>query len=49
MGPEENDDYQDWLDETGLEDTSENKGWYDCEEDERYDYIQNNPDWWEKF
>ncbi len=31
------DDYQDWLEETGNEDTDENRGWYECPEDERAD------------
>ncbi len=42
-------DYKEWLKETGLDDTKENKGWYDCPEEEKADYIKNNPDWWENF
>lgn len=43
------DDYDDWLEETGLEDTEENKGWYDCPDEDRHQYIKDNPDWWSNF
>lgn len=42
-------DYEDWLEKSGLEDTEENRGWYDCDEDDRYQYIQDHPDWWDNF
>ncbi len=42
-------DYDDWLNETGLDDTEENKGWFNCPDDDRADYIENHSDWWENF
>lgn len=41
--------YKEWLEETGLDDTDENKGWYDCPEEDRAGYISDNQDWWENF
>lgn len=51
MGPVEKDDhnYQNWLNESGVDDTPENRGWYDSKEEDRHQYIQDNPDWWKKF
>jgi hypothetical protein len=43
------DDYLEWLDETGLEDTDDNRGWFECPEDERANYISEHPDWWSDF
>ena len=40
-------DYETWLEDSGLDDTAENRGWYDCPEDDRSDYIENNRDWWD--
>lgn len=34
---------------TGLDDTEENKGWFNCPEEDRADYIKNNPEWWNNF
>ncbi len=42
-------EYEEWLEETGLDDTKENQGWYDCPDDEKADYIRDNPEWWENF
>jgi len=42
-------DYQDWLKETGNEDTDENRGWYECPEDERADYIEEHSEWWSNY
>lgn len=39
--------YEDWLKETDHEDTELNRGWYECPEEERYEYIQEHEDWWE--
>lgn len=41
--------YEEWLEETGVDDTEENKGWYDCPEEDRYEYIIDNQEWWENF
>lgn len=43
------DSYEEWLEKTGLEDSEENRGWYDCPEDEKADYIENHQDWWDSF
>ena len=43
------DDYEEWLEETGLEDTEENHGWFDCPDDERSSYIEEHSDWWKNF
>lgn len=45
----EPEDYEEWLEITELEDTEENRGWYDCLEEDRSQYINDHPDWWEKF
>lgn len=42
-------DYEEWLEETGLEDTAENQGWYECPEEDRAEYIRDNADWWQNF
>lgn len=44
-----NPDYNDWLNETGLTDTEENKGWFDCPDEDRAGYIRTHTDWWETF
>lgn len=41
--------YEEWLELSGLDDTDENRGWYECPEEDRYDYIENNREWWESF
>lgn len=41
--------YEEWLELSGLDDTDENRGWYECPEEDRHDYIENNRDWWESF
>ena len=46
MEPE---NYEEWLEVTGVEDTSEAEGWYNCEEEDRYQYIQDHQEWWENF
>lgn len=45
----DDDGYQDWLEESDLEDSEEVRGWYDCPEDERAQYIEEHRDWWETF
>lgn len=42
-------DYEGWLEETGLDDTEENKGWYESSDEDRADYIRDNPEWWSNF
>lgn len=44
-----NPEYEEWLKETGLDDTEENKGWFNCPEEDRADYIRNNSEWWNNF
>lgn len=48
MGIDPN-DYQRWLEEADVEDTKENKGWYDCPDEDKSDYIRDNPEWWKNF
>lgn len=43
------DNYEEWLELSGAEDSEETRGWYDCPEGEEYSYIQDHPEWWEKF
>lgn len=43
------DGYESWLDTCGLEDTEENRGWYDCPEDQEGQYIEDHQDWWNNF
>ena len=42
-------DYEQWLEETGNEDSEETRGWYDCPDDQRSQYIEEHPDWWENY
>lgn len=42
-------DYEEWLEVTELEDTEENRGWFECPEEDRYKYIKEHNDWWNKF
>ena len=43
-------DYDEWRHEVGVEDTEENRGWYECQsEEECVEYIHDHPDWWENF
>lgn len=42
-------DYEEWLENANLEDTEENRGWYDCPEEDRYQYIQDHQEWWNDF
>lgn len=46
MGPS---NYEEWLEEVGLDDTAENRGWYECEEDDRASYIEDHQEWWDNF
>jgi hypothetical protein len=39
-------DYENWLEDSGLDDTPENRGWYDCPLEESSEYIKDHPDWW---
>ena len=41
--------YEEWLFVTGNADSPENRGWYECPEDERAQYIRDHPEWWENF
>lgn len=43
------DNYKDWLEETGLQDTTENRGWFECSDEDRSTYINEHPDWWKDF
>lgn len=41
------DDYEGWLGLTGIEDTKESRGWYDCPDDSKSEYIRDHQDWWD--
>ena len=43
------DDYEGWLKTTGVEDTEETRGWYNCPDGEQHDYIENHQEWWNNF
>lgn len=43
------DDYNEWLEITGAEDSEETRGWYDCPEGEKNAYIENHKEWWDNF
>lgn len=36
--------YDEWLNDIGEEDTSEIRGWFYCEENERAQYLEDHPD-----
>ena len=38
--------YNEWLESAGEQDSKENRGWYNCPEEERSDYIKNHQEWW---
>lgn len=38
--------YEEWLDASGNEDTPTNKAWYNCPEEKRSDFIKENKSWW---
>ena len=40
-------DYNDWLENSDLEDIKENHDWFDCPVDECADYIKNHSEWWD--
>ena len=37
-------DYREWLEEIGEEDSPEVAGWFFCEEDQRAKYLEEHPD-----
>ncbi len=41
--------YKEWLKESNLKDTKENKDWYESPDDKKSDYIKDNPKWWKNF
>jgi len=41
--------YEEWLELSGIEDTEEARGWYECEEGDRAQYIEDHKDWWENW
>ena len=46
---EVSENYVEWLEFTGNEDTEETRGWFDCPEEERADYIRNHQEWWSNY
>lgn len=49
MYDSDDESYYEWLEDTCLEDTEENRGWFECPDDDRADYIDEHSDWWENF
>ena len=47
-GSREPENYEEWLDASDSEDTPTNRAWYDCPDEERYDFIKNHKSWWDK-
>ncbi len=43
------DDYEEWLELAEVEDSEETRGWYNCPEDEKADYIRNHQEWWDNY
>ena len=40
--------YKNWLKESDLEDTEENRDWYNTPINKKSEYIENHKKWWEK-
>lgn len=43
------DNYEEWLELSGAEDSEETRGWYDCPEGGEDDYINEHQEWWNNF
>lgn len=38
--------YEKWLKQAGKKDTKLNRGWYNCPEEKRSEYIKEHKSWW---